>query len=126
MKIWITLAIGVCFFIFLGFAEQSYLQKSSSLLDRELAQMEAKLSHHNWDEALHQLNKIETAWHEAQKWWALLTHHQEIDAVEQALVKTRESIIGKSYPDARMELGTLRHFIKHIAEREKLTLVNIF
>jgi hypothetical protein len=117
---------GIFCFILLGYWEQSYLKVSGERLNHQLVRLESSLIRHDWETALKQLNRTEKTWKKTQKWWAVLTHHQEIDSVEQALTKTRESIIGKSYPDARMELGTLRHFLRHIAEREKFNLVNIF
>lgn len=126
MKPWFIIILGVVLFIFAGYSGQSYLNTSSRKLDHQLVSVQSALSKKNWEQALKHIQTFEQNWSKTRKLWAVLTHHQEIDNVEQSLTKTREAIISRSYADARMEIETLRHFIKHIAERERFSLVNIF
>mgnify|MGYP000211960947 CR=1 FL=1 len=126
MKSWVIVIIGIALFLLLGCAGQNYLNTSSQTLVRQLDSVQSALSRKNWDETFRLMQSFQQDWAKTRKLWAVLTHHEEIDNVDQALTKTREAILTQSYSDARMEMETLRHFIMHIAERERFSLVNIF
>ncbi|HOP74275.1 MAG TPA: DUF4363 family protein [Bacillota bacterium] len=125
MKPWYIIILGVGLFILFGYSTQTYLNTSSQRLNHQLLSVQSALSENHWEEAARLMKTFEQDWSGTRKLWALLTHHEEIDNVDQSLTKTREAIKGRSLSDAQIEIETLRHFIKHIAERERLSLVNI-
>jgi hypothetical protein len=126
MKIWLISLCGLLTFLILSLFVQSYLDRSADLLSRELTGVEPELQSLNWDQALNKLDSFAKAWGKTKPLWAVLTNHNEMDLIEETLIKTTQAISSKSYSDALINLGILRNFIKHIPDKERFSIVNIF
>lgn len=126
MKVWILSLCGLLSFLIVGYFVQTYLNESANRLNQKLVTIEPDLAARDWDQSLKKLKSVQNSWEKTKPFWAVLTNHKEMDLVEEALIKTIKAISSKSYPDARINLGVLRDFIKHIPERERFSLVNVF
>lgn len=126
MKIWFSSLC--CLFIFLaaGYLAQASLDQTARHLDHKLAEVELNLHAGNWDQSLRSLNQVSQSWNKTKPYWAVLTNHNEIDLIDEAFTKTVSSFSAKSYIDALIHLSALRDSIKHIPEKERLSLVNVF
>lgn len=126
MKVWL-ISLGCLFsFLVVGYLVQSSLDRTADRLNQQLDVVEAKLIARDWDQSLRELDRLRKVWDEVKPYWAVLINHKEMDLIEEALIKTIKAISSESYADARIHLGLLRGFIKHIPERERFSLVNIF
>ena len=126
MKAWLLSLCGLSAFLIAGYLVQSSLNQTANRLDRQLAEVEEKLAAGDWDQVSSGLKKVQNTWEQAKTFWAVVTNHKEMDLIEEALIKTIKASSCKSYADAAINLGALRQFIKHIPERERFSMVNIF
>lgn len=126
MKVWIISLFGLFVFLILGFSIQSYLYDSADFLNQKLAKVEPDLENNNWEPALMKLKSLENAWAKTKPIWAVLINHKEMDLIEETLNKTIKAVFCKSYTDALINLSVLRDFIRHIPEKERFSMVNIF
>lgn len=125
MKTWICLLTGLLFFIVLIYAGQVYLLHSTSQLTAVLEQVSEALDRENWPETFEHFDQADHLWAKSKLWWAGLTHHAQINLVDQSLIRVREALNIADYSEARMELGVLRHLIGHVIRRETFSLSNI-
>ena len=73
-----------------------------------------------------EVNEIEKKWTEINKIWSTIVVHQELDNIEQAIIKAKSSIEEGELPDALQERETTIFFVEPVKQREKLSLKNIF
>lgn len=73
-----------------------------------------------------EMDNVEKKWDDISKIWSTIIVHQEIDNIEQALVRAKIDISEGNIEDAIPEIETAIFFTKHINEREQLKLKNIF
>ena len=69
---------------------------------------------------------IEENWNKINEVWAIFVMHQEVDNIEQALIKAKSMINEGNIEDAIPEIETAIFFVEHVEQREKLMLKNIF
>ncbi len=54
-----------------------------------------------------------------------LIHHQEMDRIEESVSKLHSYLHNRVSADAEAEIYNLKHFIKHIPEKEAFSIQNI-
>lgn len=126
MKVWLISLYGLLIFLVLSLMVQSYLDQSADLLSRKLTGVEPDLKSLNWDQTDNKLKSFTKDWEKTKLYWAVITNHKEMDLIEEALLKTTQAVSSESYTDALINLSVLRNFIKHIPEKERFSIVNIF
>jgi hypothetical protein len=126
MKVWISAMIGLALFIGLGIYVQIRLEKTSLNFTKETKELDTVLKDQQWQPALKKLTQFENKWKKTKPFWAMLIIHREMDSIDEALIRTKKAIQSKNASEAQMELGSLEHYIQHIPERERFSLVNIF
>lgn len=126
MKVWISAMIGLALFIGLGIYVQIQLEKTSLSFTKETKELDTVLKDQQWHPALKKLTLFENKWKKTKPFWAMLIIHREMDSIDEALIRTKKAIQSKNVSEAQMELGSLEHYIQHIPERERFSLVNIF
>ncbi len=126
MKVWITTMVGLVLFIGLGIYVQNQLEKTSMHFGKEIKNLNAILEHQQWKPALKKLITFQSKWEKTKPFWAMLIIHREMDSIDQALIRTKKAVQSKNKSEAQMELGSLEHYIQHIPERERFSLINIF
>lgn len=126
MKVWL-LSLGCLIAFLIGcYLVQSSLDRTADQLNQQLGEVELKLNTGDWDQSLLRLKKVRKSWEKVKPYWAILTNHEEMDLIEESLTKTIQAASCKSYADALIYLGVLRDSIKHIPEKERLSLENVF
>lgn len=109
---------------------QKQLDESSAQLTAKLENLREKVVEYKDTEDRGEVKEIykdiEEEWARVHKVWSIIVIHQELDNIEQALVKSKSSINDGSLEDALEEVETAMFFISHVKEREKVTLENIF
>lgn len=125
MKAWLFTVFGLIIFIILSIINQSFLEKNTHELAIRLHQVEKAIRYKHWNEAEHGLATVQKKWRGIKPVWSLLLNHREIDAIDQALIRTIRAVQSRDDPTARVEHGSLTYFIKHIPKRERFSLVNI-
>ena len=72
------------------------------------------------------MEDIEKKWRDTNDIWSIISIHQELDNIEQALIKTKSNINDGDLEDALQEIETAKFFIEHVKDREEFNLKNIF
>lgn len=73
-----------------------------------------------------EMEKMEKSWEDISNVWSIIVMHQEIDNIEQALIKSKAIINDGNIEDAIPELETAIFYVEHVNAREKLQLKNVF
>lgn len=126
MKVWLITLCGLLAFLILSLMIQSYLDQSADFLSRKLSEIEPDIKSLNWNQTDIKLKSFTKDWERTKLYWAVITNHKEMDLIEEALLKTIQAVAGGSYTDALINLSVLKNFIKHIPEKERFSIVNIF
>lgn len=126
MKVWFYTLLGLIIFCAVSLGVQRYIQTSADSLTHRLQEVRTALQQKNWGQSATSLRGIQEKWNKTKPYWAILIRHLEIDAIDQALIRSEKAVESRSYPESLMELGGLNQLIKHVPEREKLSLVNVF
>jgi hypothetical protein len=125
LKIWLFSILGLGIFIMLSCLNQASLENQTHHLSIKLYQVEKAIQSRQWHEAGREIESIQTDWRKIKPTWSLLLHHREIDAIDQALIRTLKAIQSHDDSTARIEQGCLVKYIEHIPKREEFSLVNI-
>ncbi len=80
----------------------------------------------DWDKARDHIREFSTFWHDAKSVWTILLNHKEIDSIDMSLAKMEQYIAARETGLALGEISVLNLLIKHIPDKEKLSLKNIF
>lgn len=125
-KILSTVIIMLVLVISLGIYEVNILSKTAGILSRYIENVEKSTSTGDWKKAETELDKFNADWAKAERIWAILIDHTEIDNIDNTVSRMEKFIEAKDTPSALAETSALKMFIKHIPEKEALTLKNIF
>ena len=79
-----------------------------------------------WEKALDQLERFNDFWNGVKPLWAILIDHTEIDNIDMALAKIEQYIKTREKGLALGELSSLELLIRHIPDKEKVSLEDIF
>jgi len=108
----------------------TYLDKTSKNMVGELGILKEKTltvgEDGNRKEIESEVKRIEDELEKIINKWSTVVMHQEIDNIEQALVKAKSSIEHGKIEDAIPEIDTAIFFVEHVNKREKINFKNIF
>lgn len=107
---------------YLGHTTDELIKNLTSLKENVVKASETE----NRDEVKDEMGKVEESWKRISEIWAIFVIHQEVDNIEQALIKTKSMINDGNIEDAIPEIETAIFFVEHVKQREKLMLKNIF
>ncbi|HEY8463375.1 MAG TPA: DUF4363 family protein [Bacillota bacterium] len=125
MKAWILSVIGFLLLLGFGAGSNRYLHNSSNRVVLLVNRIDSAIESEDWQLAVNRLVKATHYWKRIKSWWALLIHHQELDNIENALVKLEKAIQCQDQNNSQMISGELQYFLQHIPQREKFTVINI-
>ena len=123
----LLLAILVVLVVILsGFLIKSYLDSSTERLLKQIISIETFISNGEWEKANDAALKLNTDWEDTENIWTIFTNHHEIDNISITLKNTIEYIKLKDTTDSIAYLSSLKHYISHIPEMERIAIKNIF
>jgi DNA-directed RNA polymerase specialized sigma subunit len=126
MKVWLAAMAGLILFIGLAIFVQHGIQNTSKQFEQELDKVNITLAMRQRQPTITKLEAIEKKWQKTKLLWAMLIIHREIDSIDEAIIRTVKFTQSGQYQEAQVELSILKHYINHIPERERFSLVNIF
>ena len=101
------------------------LSDTADELGVKFTHIEQAVKQNNWANANEQISLAEKSWSKKKKWWAVIIDHQEIDQIEITFTRIRSYIETKNIELSLAELAILRHSIKHIPQKEAVSIENI-
>lgn len=73
-----------------------------------------------------EIEKIYADWEETEEKWALIVSHSELDLIETGFVRLKAQIEEEELERSVEEIDATIFLVKHISEKEKFCLKNIF
>lgn len=109
-----------------GFLIKKYLYISSNQLLSQITKIEDSINTNQWTRASETSQVLNTNWHRTENIWTIFTNHHEIDNITITLENSIEYIKMGDKADSLANLASLKHYIKHIPEMERIIIKNIF
>jgi len=108
-----------------GFWTNHLLEASTADLLENVDKIGVEIKKDNWETAYRKTLGLEKVWDKKAKWWPMVLDHQEMDNIEFAMARFKEYVDTRDHSLSRGQLSELRLMIKHIPEKESLTIKNI-
>lgn len=109
---------------------EKYLNKTADEITEKLENLKKQTiiakKTQNREQIKNEIKEIEGKWDATSDTWSVIVVHQEIDNIENALIKLKSNIENGELEDALQEIETAKFFINHVKEREKVSMKNIF
>ncbi|NLJ72780.1 MAG: DUF4363 family protein [Syntrophomonadaceae bacterium] len=125
MRLLLPILIVLALIIGGGFWMNSSLANSTDNLTAQIEIINKKVKNNDFASAISEVEELERKWEKESKWWPILLDHQAIDNIEFSLSKIKEYVTQHSKPLALGQLSELKLMLKHIPEKEELTIKNI-
>ena len=113
-----------------GIYTENYLKNSADNISNKLEKLKQHTIIAKQTENREQINKeiddIKKEWEDISELWSVIVVHQDIDSIETALIKSKSNIENGELEDALQEIETAKFFVKHVRDRERVSLKNIF
>lgn len=125
----IIIIIIVLIIIFGGaWYTQNFLNNTSDKLVSRLEDLKNDLQKGNVDEnrLKEETDEIYGEWEEINEKWSVVVLHNEIDLIETSLIRMKSKIKIGEVEESMEDLDTSIFLLKHIKEKEKTSLKNIF
>ena len=105
-----------------------YLNKTTNILVDSLEEIEGFINEKktNKEELIKKSDDLYYKWCEINRKWSNIVLHEEIDAIETSLIRLNAKIEEERYDETLEEIDTSFFLIKHIMEKEKISVKNIF
>ncbi|MEG6611426.1 DUF4363 family protein [Pseudoclostridium thermosuccinogenes] len=125
LKIISSIALIIAAVFIAGTCAQNSLASTSKHLDSQISAIEKSMKDGMWEDALNKLKALTEDWEKAETSWSMLLDHQEVDNIDSTIARMSQYIENRDISPALAEIETLRLYIRHIPEKEALTLKNI-
>lgn len=112
--------------ILTGFIIKRYLDTSAGKLLEQITYIESWINKDDWARASTAALELNKDWEKTENIWTIFTNHHEIDNISITLKNTIEYIKQKDKEDSLAYLASLKHYISHIPEMERIVIKNIF
>lgn len=101
------------------------LQSQATEFDNMLTNIEKEIQKENWDIAIVEYQRFSNQWDNKFVAWSMIIDHDEIEKVTASLKEMIVFIQTKEKPHALASISNVKFLLKHIIEKESLTLKNI-
>jgi ATP-dependent exoDNAse (exonuclease V) beta subunit len=122
----IIIAVVLMSIIGLGLWTIDRVSDQSDALLSHSDNLETSIGNEQWPTAQEHLNNLMQAWQNAKPLWTVLLDHKEIDNMDISLARIDQYLLAEDKSLSLSEISVLKLLIRHIPEKEKLTLGNIF
>jgi hypothetical protein len=122
----LIIVITLCIILGAGYYTITEVTKTADTLISKSGVIKTDIENENWDRALSGLMEFKSFWNDVKSLWTILINHTEIDSIDMALARIEQYISTREKGLALGEMSLLELMIKHIPEKERLTLENIF
>ena len=121
LSILIIIFVGACI-------TQKFLNNTADLLVSKLEDLKSGIEEDKIDEKemIEKTDEIYSEWEEINERWSVIVLHDEIDLIETSLIRMKSKIKTEKTEESMEDLDTSIFLLKHIKEKEKTSLKNIF
>ena len=125
----IIIIIAILIIIFCGaIYTQRFLNNTSDLLVSKLEELKNGIEENSItiEEMQNKSDEIYGEWEDINEKWSVIVLHDEIDLIETSLIRMKSKIKTHNIDESMEDLDTSIFLVKHIKEKEKTNLKNIF
>ena len=125
----IIIMIIILIIIFTGaWYTQKFLDDTSSKLVSELENLKEDIETNNIEEdkLKEQADEICGQWKDISERWSIVVLHDELDLIETSLIKVKSKIKMGILDESMEDIDISIFLLKHITEKERTSLKNIF
>ena len=125
----VIISILILIIIFAGaLYTQRFLNSTADMLVSKLESLKTDLENENEEQQIleEQTDEIYGEWEDINEKWSVVVLHDEIDLIETSLIRMKSKIKAGSLDESMEDLDTSIFLLKHIKEKEKTSLKNIF
>jgi len=126
MRLPLVLAVLLIAFLVLGAFAERRMRDTARELGAVLREVKGAITRQEKEKALTGLRLFESRWEKAEKTWALVTDHHEMDQVHLAIDRADEYLSAGRLPEAAAEIASLSFLVEHIPRKETLGLRSVF
>ncbi|MDO5555924.1 MAG: DUF4363 family protein [Clostridia bacterium] len=107
---------------------QRFLNNTSDTLSSKLEELKTGIGEGNMSEEQmkQKSEEIYEEWEDINEKWSVIVLHDEIDLIETSLIRMKSKIETDNFEESMEDLDTSIFLVKHIKEKEKTSLKNIF
>ena len=107
---------------------QNFLNNTSDVLVSKLEDLKTNLETGNTEgnKLKETTDEIYSGWQDINEKWSVIVLHDEIDLIETSLIRMKSKIETENLDESMEDLDTSIFLLKHIKEKEKTNLKNIF
>lgn len=107
---------------------QNFLNETSDTLVSRLEKLKTDLETESVDEnrLKEETDEIYGEWEDINEKWSVIVLHDEIDLIETSLIRMKSKIKIGEIDESMEDIDTSIFLLKHIKEKEKTSLKNIF
>ncbi len=125
MKQVITLVIAIIISLSTGLYEIKYIQNTSNYFNADLNHIKNKIELEDYKIAEKHLKELEKDWNNIKKIWDIFINHEDIDKIEEEILKCKVNIQEKEKTETIQAIENLKRNFKNIANRKKIKVQNI-
>lgn len=125
MRLLIALVILFAVIVAAGLLVNQQLEASTVMLVESIDDIADQIREDNWENAYRQTTGLEKLWEKKAGWWPIVLDHQEMDNIEFAMARFKEYVLSRNTALSMGQLSELRLMIRHIPEKEALSIGNI-
>lgn len=123
----IIIMIIILIIIFVGaWYSQKFLDGTTRNLVSKLENLKTDIDEEKDEELNQKTNQIYGEWKDISEKWSFIVLHDELDLIETSLIKVKSKIEVGNLDESREDIDTSIFLLKHIKEKEKTSLKNIF
>ena len=107
---------------------QNFLNKGTDELVGKLEDIKGSVEKKNVgkEDLIKRTDEIYEEWNDINESWSTIVLHEEIDLIETALIRMKSKIKIGNIDESMEDIDTSIFLLKHIKEKEKTSLKNIF
>ena len=126
-EIIISIVIIICILIGNGIT-QNYTKHATEYTSRELSSLKEVIiaNNENNEELKNKIDKIHEEWDEKYEKLAYYIEHNELEKIESGLTLVRSYIETEEYPESIGKVDETIYLLRHLEDKNKFSLKNIF
>lgn len=111
----------------LGLSTWGYYQldNSARTLAGHLDKSEKAVAGRDWPTVGREISRMSARWERTKTVWTVFINHEEMDKIDMSMARLKEFMVTRNKTETRAGLAELKMLIRHIPEKEALTLHNI-
>ena len=126
MRSFVIILVVMLLFLGLSWWNTSYLTRTSEELVSQAEKVRDKVKKEAWEDASSEVMQIRRLWGKHKKTWLLLIDHEDIDNIDKTIYRIDEMVSQKEKEQSLTDIAELRFLVQDLADKEVLSLANIF